>query len=219
MEIELAEINKSLDRRVSRWSRINGIPVKSLYEYLPLSQTPKQPSDIGVRKLVWRFKGTDKQKGNFIGRIISFFTGRKNKARISENAEREEDRQIIIAELKELISETFREDTKTLMFLPIPCVDEIKFNERFRDIAEGICTSLQMENGFSAVSYTDVKSSGLLENVSFEPEKIKGKFILLFDDIVTTGRIASAIKEKLEREGANVVAFVTVSKTRLNLCQ
>ena len=64
----------------------------------------------------------------------------------------------------------------------------------------------------SAAQTSPVVSSprGLAQNA------LAGANVILFDDIVTTGRAVQRIKTELENLGANVLFFISVAKTELN---
>lgn len=192
-------LSRKLLAHVSRWARIKEIPHKTLYEYVPVAQAPSDERAMAERKLIWSFKSLFPQEKNI-------------QEEINERVEYSE---IIIAELEELISETFREDTPYLTFMPLPCSTPARYEHRYKALATKICEDLHMANGYAAITVCEPSEESQSNRYFIDDSMIKGKRVLLFDDIVTTGDAAVRMKTDLEERGSEVIAFVTISKTRI----
>ena len=76
-----------------------------------------------------------------------------------------------------------------------------------------------MENGYP---YVNIVKDGLprhLTGQSVPPvvkidDRVRGKYVLLFDDVITKGRTMLRYKEILERKGATVIGGFTIGKTK-----
>lgn len=70
----------------------------------------------------------------------------------------------------------------------------------------------------TVVSSTSEKKFGgsgiCTDNLSFERSYFRGRYILLFDDVITKGESMLRFKRKMEELGANVIAGFSIGRTK-----
>ncbi|MFY0626171.1 MAG: DNA-processing protein DprA [Reichenbachiella sp.] len=101
----------------------------------------------------------------------------------------------------------------------IPASTRVKTNQRFKDFCKFCSGFLNVENGFDAIAVfkdrDEVKinrSQNRLEGVSYSKE-LKGRNIILFDDIITTGKSFGDHADHLINIGAKSVVGFFLGKT------
>ena len=191
----------TFEENTKLWPRLDDkLPYQYLYDYVP-TRFKNSEEDIvidGQRRLIYSFKD---------GKLDWNDSSVLN---------------IIATEIEDLIFKTFESDN--LPFLTWFCIpptyrsyDSISTNDkqarerfmnRFELLSERVCSKLNMKNGIRSVIFDD-------KGYSFISNDIIGSNIILFDDILTTGRSAIRIQKDLEREGAKVLCFISLEKTVL----
>lgn len=195
VSVKLIEVanNKTRD-----WEKIKDLPYNWLYNYTPKSYTSKTRVIEGERKLLWQFKdgfkeGCDSSKVN----IISSGVG-------------------------DIIYNVFgKDDISSIVLMPIPTgiavphkgamrtrgfFDTQRYYDRFGILTSQICEQAGLINGMDYVR--DKDGFHLFDN-----DFLKGKNVILFDDIITRGTTALQVSNELEELGANVLFLVCISKT------
>ena len=126
----------------------------------------------------------------------------------------------IIPQIRQKLSDTFGEEY--LQFLTLACLPastKVKNIARYEDFSNRLCAETGMINGYP---YITIVKDGLPRHEtgqSVPPEVaiadwFYGKYVLLFDDVITRGRTMLRYKEILERKGAIVVGGFTLGKTK-----
>lgn len=101
----------------------------------------------------------------------------------------------------------------------IPSSTQSKTNLRFKNFCQEMSDSLQINNGFDAITtkdrnqYKGLKNINKIEYLHFKKDLISGKNILLFDDIITTGESFTQISNVLKDMGAKTIIGITIGKT------
>lgn len=93
--------------------------------------------------------------------------------------------------------------------------------KRFKYFCQMVSTASGVHDGFDLIDVTGEKASastgggirGDISNLSFDPAKISGKRIILFDDIITSGRTMAAIRNALLSNGAASVDCIAYGRT------
>ena len=190
--------------RTQKWPVICGnLPFRSLYRYVPLRcKTPEEQTVIEAeRRLLYSFKD---------GKLDWSDTSVLN---------------ILATEIEDVIFQVFESDC--LPFVTWFCIPPYpsylssmqlcgkenyndRYSSRFALLSDRVCTKLKMKNGLDTVKFDNSGS------YSLNKESLAGANVILFDDIVTTGRAVQRIKTELENLGANVLFFISVAKTELN---
>lgn len=126
----------------------------------------------------------------------------------------------VISHYKDILSDTFGYDN--LKYLTLCCIPTStkKDNEnRYKDFSEKFCEATGMINSFN---FIDVIKDGrskhggnyVKNEISINEKFFKDKYVLLFDDIITTGNSMIRFKKRLEEMGAHVVACISIGRTK-----
>lgn len=105
------------------------------------------------------------------------------------------------------------------VLIPIPASTQIKTRNRFNAFCDSLSRKLGVSNGYGAISTTDHTAfhngadRNILPHLSFDVQKIRGKRILLLDDVITSGRTFQAISDKLYSLGAKSVQGIFLAHT------
>lgn len=176
---------------------VSGIPHKYFYDYFPSKYfsdydlTSEQRSN---RSFIWGFKDG---KNSDQTRAVEMVSDYINQSR-----------------LKPYIHK--------LVFVCSPASNNISNETRFQFFSNKLCQTTGMINGFEHIHITGIttpKHRGGNGCVEFEPDHsfFNGKFVLLFDDLVTSGGTISTTKRRLERAGARVIGIISLGQTKSNL--
>lgn len=110
----------------------------------------------------------------------------------------------------------------TLMFMP--CSTEKRYYERFSSLARFFYKSHGVHSGLSYIIFTGereckhraLKRDEIDENSNYTISKsVKGKKVIIVDDLLTTGQSLFSYAECLKESGAEVVGAIFLAKTFL----
>ena len=124
--------------------------------------------------------------------------------------------------LKNKLLTTFEADSlKYLTLVCIPASSQIKTQARYEEFSNRICGELGLINAYPHISVVTEKeerrSGGTsidTNKLSFDEDFFKGKYVLLFDDVITRGDSMRTFKRKMESLGATVVGGLSLGKTK-----
>jgi len=125
----------------------------------------------------------------------------------------------VIQEIKEFLFKIFGENTKYFTFVCIPASTKGLNTLRYKLFTLLLCDILNMHNAFDHIIVEKDREAKHLTgkitygNLKFDEEYFKGKTVLLFDDIITTGRSMNRMKSLLENMGAKVIGAIAIGKT------
>jgi hypothetical protein len=205
-EEEKRQIINNLKSCVSSWSHPYRASVAcySLYYYYPTSCNWNISADEWeVRKLIWDFKANPPQSQSE-----------------SEIRRRHEDAlNKLLPKLEMVINSYFGHNKSLLTLVCIPSSQRIVTERRYKDLAEELCNATGMSNGYP---YVSVASDGEAKHLggtlgaefSFDTSYFKNRYILLFDDVITTGASMERFKRALESMGATVIGGLSIGKTK-----
>ena len=189
----------SLKRCVSSWETLAfNFPYNFLLHYYPTTCDFEATEDEwDDRWLVWSFKNTP--------------------GKTSEE-EHEEALDEIIPRLTSLLENTFGNYLDLLTLVCIPASSEANNNARFEDFSKRLTNETDMDNAFDHIQIVEDATPKHLGGTGtpvlhFDENFFKGRYILLFDDVITKGNSMLRFKLKLEALGATVIAGVSVGKT------
>ena len=202
-EIKEREAKKKLKEKVKDWHLIKGVlRYNYLLNYYPTTcEFEANDEEWDDRYTVWNFKNTP---------------GKTD----------EDDHQAtlddVIPRIKSKLCSTFGESSlKYLTLVCIPASSSVKTELRYKEFSERLCEETGMENAYSHLSVTkaseEKKFGGhgiMTNNISFDEVFFKGKYVLLFDDVITKGESMLRFKLKMERLGAIVVCGFSIGKTK-----
>ncbi len=197
---ELAK--KSLLTKVSHWNMLNGnFRYNYLLNYYPTTcDFEASETEWADRWTVWNFKNTP-------GKTSSF--------------DHERTLDMVIPKIKSKLVATFGVDSlKYLTFVCIPASSAIKTQARYKEFSQRLCSETDMINAYQymqVVASSQEKKFGgsgiSANNVSFDNNFFRGKYVLLFDDVITKGDSMLRFKRKMEELGAIVVGGFSIGKT------
>lgn len=198
------KLHLTYEKNIKDWQLLNNrLPFNSLYQYTPIRhRTPSESKEIeGQRRFLWDFKDNSLLKSN----------------------NRIEDLDILSSEIEEVIYNLFEcNNLPFITLFPIPTGDlahkniihtissgrdEERYLHRFAKLCDLICHKLNLDNGINYITF-DTN-----DNFVLNIESLKGKTVILLDDIVTRGTTALRFKDILEGIGAKVLCLITISRT------
>lgn len=122
--------------------------------------------------------------------------------------------------MEDFISDVIKKDhLRNVALVCIPASTVVTNNLRYKRFTDEVCSSLNIANGFDHISIVREKSPKHLggdateAQYAFDADFFKNKNIILFDDILTSGRSMRNFTAILERFGASVKYCVTIGKT------
>ena len=191
---------------VSSWPQPNRSSVDcfSLYYYYPTKcDWDASEDEWDVRNLIWDFKANP------------------NRPQSEAEIKRKHDRATndIIPKIKRVLSRYFGNQNAKLTLVCIPSSRKIVTERRYKDFAEKICKETGMTNGYSHVHIAEEGEASHLGGVvqaqfSIAVSFFKGRYVILFDDVITSGKSMERFKNMLEAAGANVIGGLSIGKTR-----
>lgn len=125
--------------------------------------------------------------------------------------------EIYIEQLILLLKRTFKDDLSRLTFVCIPASNTEDNESRYDFFSSAICENTGMNNAYGHIrileSATSKHLGGTSPQLIFDSEYFKGKYVILFDDIITTGKTVFNMKQELEHFGAEVICAISFGIT------
>lgn len=194
---------KNLVEAVSSWDTlVGGLHFSYLFYYYPTKcDFEATEEEWSNRRIVWNFKNTPGK---------------------TSASDHKEALYKAIAMLKNKLLATFEADSlKYLTFVCIPASSQIKTQARYEEFSYRISGELGLINAYPHISVVTEKeerrSGGTsidTNKLSFDEDFFKGKYVLLFDDVITRGDSMRTFKRKMESLGAIVVGGLSLGKTK-----
>lgn len=119
--------------------------------------------------------------------------------------------------VKSLKKESINIENTCLMIIPASKPE--KTNKRFEYFCSMVAKALNIENGFNylfAIEHEETKGTSdknIRPYLRLNSEQYKGKNVLLFDDIITSGSSFKQVAAKLLETGAKSVTGIFLAKT------
>lgn len=191
---------------VSSWPQPNRSSVDcfSLYYYYPTTcDWDASEDEWDVRNLIWDFKANPNRP--------------QSEAEIKRRHDRATNE--IIPEIKRVLSRYFGNQKTKLTFVCIPSSKKIVTERRYKDFAEIICNETGMTNGYYHVHIAEEGEASHLGGVvqaqfSVNGSFFKDRYVILFDDVITSGKSMERFKRLLESAGATVIGGLSIGKTK-----
>lgn len=138
-----------------------------------------------------------------------------------------------IEDISTLIIDTFGDAAKGFTFMCIPASTQANTKRRFAEFSKKVCEKTGMTNAYPLISWKQVANNAACEENEaadadmengvdveentkeeyvIENDALKGKDILLFDDIIASGGSVCRFAEKMKSMGANVIAAIALGK-------
>lgn len=191
-EIEQIFYNRS--RVFNTGITISGIPHKYFHRYYPENRFPNSlisSEDRDNRQLIWMFKDGSSYATTKVAELVSNYLSS-------------------IAELKPIKERT--------TFICAPASSNRTYVHRFGRFSETVASNLGFHNGSKSldiVSRTQSKHNGGSGEIiyEFDEEAIRDRYVIIFDDIVTSGTTALNFANKIEAAGGKVLAIISIGQT------
>ena len=129
----------------------------------------------------------------------------------------------VVKSFAEVISKLLKKEIidPDSIFCVIPASTKSKTRKRYKKFSKIVSRNLNYKNGFSCIKnvkdrpakHISGKNEDILEYLKFNPKKIQGKTVILFDDIITTGNSFLKIANTLLAYGAHDVIGVFLAQT------
>lgn len=203
---EQKEINKlkqqqeSLPTKVKNWDTLqNGMHYHYLLRYYPTTCKFEATDDEwDDRYIVWNFKN--------------------NPTKVSEY-DHDKAMTWVVQNVKDRLLDTFsKESLKLLTLVCIPASNKLNTERRYKEFSSTLCNETGMENAYSHITITKdaipkhLGGSGK-PTIEFDADFFKNRNIIIFDDVITSGRSMLLMKQKLVEMGATVIAGLSIGKT------
>ena len=198
------QLESSLRACVSSWEThiYSSLKHKYYYDYYPYRDWKDNatPEMRETWKLVWNFKN-DPAKG-----VNSY--DHKNAL------------EIVINKVENTLRSTFGSKTEYLTFVCLTASTQRKTEMRYKEFAERVCKDLKMTNAYP---YIWVGEDGEARRYGGDgPSEVshiipffKDKYVVLFDDVRTSGNSLEEERDFLEKElNAKVICAITIAQTR-----
>ena len=124
----------------------------------------------------------------------------------------------VIELVESSLHSTFGSKTEYLTLVCLTASTQRKTELRFKRFAEKVCSDLKMTNAYP---YIHVVEDGSAKHnggdgsrkVSHDSSFFRDKYVVLFDDVRTSGRSLEQERLTLERFGAKVICAITIAQT------
>lgn len=108
-----------------------------------------------------------------------------------------------------------------IVFLPIPASNKKVNEKRYKRFCELLCKDLKIENGYDYISMKENNSPNhLKDNINskkyefiLNKDKLKGKRLIVFDDILTSGKTFYSLAIALEDLSCKVRLAIFLART------
>ncbi|MDE5880901.1 MAG: hypothetical protein K2H60_04165 [Muribaculaceae bacterium] len=197
-----AQIKNSLLTKVVNWHLLFGnFHYYSLLKYFPITcNFEANETEWDDRWTVWNFKNTP------------------GKTSLSDH---EEALDYVIPRIVSVLEDTFgRENLKYLTLVCIPASTAVKNQARYEVFSQRLCSETGMSNAFDKmqiINSSEEKKFGgngiCTNNIAFDNKFFQGKYVLLFDDVITKGDSMFRFKRKMEKLNAIVIGGLSIGKT------
>ncbi len=191
---------------VSNWNTSSYSSVKyfSLYYYYPTTcNWDADNAEWDVRNIIWNFKANPNKPTD----AFSVMSAHR-KAVIK-----------IMPDLGKLFNQTFGNYLSLLTLVCIPSSKAAVTERRYKDFSEELCKITNMDNAYNFIHVIcdgEAKHLGGTKaaQLIIDNNYFTGRYVVLFDDVITSGRSIEIFKRKLEQIGAYVVCAVSIGETR-----
>ncbi len=102
-----------------------------------------------------------------------------------------------IAMASQFIKETFGDKAKDITLVCVPARMEFNTRHRFERFSQEVCAQTGMENAYGHIT----------------EDFVKGKDVVLFDDIISSGGSISKFADHIKSLGANIIGAIALGKT------
>ena len=204
---EFRKLNDELQLSVSSWTILNGnFHYDYLFYYFPTTcEFQVTDEEWKNRHLIWNFK--NEPENNILP------------------SAHEAAQEIVVAEIKQKLLKSFGE--KNLNYLTLVCLPASTHSKnwaRYYDFSKRLCSETFMKNAFPFIHIMKDGMSkkhpknhtghSIQPEIKYEEDFFKGRYVLLFDDVITKGETMLRYKKAMEDLGAIVIGGMCLGKTK-----
>lgn len=193
---------------IQNWKRLaNGLPYKWVVDYASYNAYGNfelTPEDWEKRDYIVNFKGNSE--------LTTEIDHQKALSRA-------------IDDISQLVTATFGGYAKQLALVCIPASTQANTERRFAEFSKKVCEKTGMTNAYPLITWSSLSENKETdkteemgdegndkEEYTIDIDALKGKDILLFDDIIASGGSVCRFTEKLKEQGVNVIAAIALGK-------
>lgn len=120
--------------------------------------------------------------------------------------------------VEDALRSAFGSKTEYLTLVCLTASTQRKTELRYKDFANQVCKDLKMNNAYSHIQVIEggsAKHDGGdgSRRVTYERYFFSGKYVVLFDDVRTTGHSLEHERQTMEELGAKVICAITIAQT------
>ncbi|MBD5231849.1 MAG: phosphoribosyltransferase [Bacteroidales bacterium] len=187
----------------------SSLPCFSLYYYYPVScDWEATDKEWDIRNCIWDFKGNKHTN-------LPDFELKKRRLKALN---------YFFHDFQHVLSHFFGNQISKLTFVTLPASTKMDTDRRFESFSKFICSELNMTNGFDHIhiikdglsknSPNNTSGRSIPAELTLDEEFFKNKFVILFDDVITSGATLERFRKRLEAAGAFVIGAISLGKTK-----
>lgn len=205
---DLHSVEGMLRNGVSFWEKVQEVPCFSLFPYLPITDPAESTSENWeVRTLIWDFKANPQHDEPL------WLTLKKNR--------KASDR--VVQPLARVLSACFQRCLSKLTLVCAPASSQAVQERRYRYFSNLLCKQTGMTDAYPFIRVVvdgEAKHAGgkAKAELCFDRHFFRGRYVLLFDDVITKGTTMHELKVELESLGAVVIGGCSIGRTRHSQC-
>lgn len=199
-EEERRNLPYTLPSLVSGWDQRGSIKHKYYYEYYSYTNNKHNATSAmwTAWKTVWNFKN--------------------DPTKYIPSSDHEYALKTVVNLVENTLRSTFGSKTEYLTLVCLTASTQMKTDCRFKRFAETLCSNLKMENSYTHIRVVEgglAKHEGGsgVSSKSYDRYFFDGKYVVLFDDVRTSGGSLEREKQILESYGAKVICAITIAQT------
>lgn len=112
-------------------------------------------------------------------------------------------------------------DLTDTIIICIPASRQYTYTRHFKRFSKTLCDRCHAINGFDLIKVVGkhckkhiCKKDCSLANIIIDDDKLKGRKVIIIDDIVTTGQTADSFAKRIQETGADVRMVCFLAKTK-----
>ena len=201
-EAEIRNLINTLPACVSSWNSHSNSSIKHkyFYDYYPYGVYKDYASSSmwDTWKTVWHFKNDPSKNVSSI----------EHRSALNK----------VVDLVEGTLRSTFGSKTEYLTLVCLTASTQRKTELRFKEFADRVCSDLKMTNAFP---YINVAADGSAKHEggtgvggkTYNSTFFNGKYVVLFDDVRTSGSSLEQERRNLESLGAKVICAITIAQT------
>ena len=201
-ETEIRNLPTTLPGCVASWSSHSNSSMKHKYffDYYPYGAYKDNASASmwDTWRIVWHFKNDPDKNVSTYEHISAL--------------------QTVTKLVEDTLRSAFGSKTEYLTLVCLTASTQRKTELRYKDFAEQLCKNLNMCNAYPHIKVIEGGSSKHdggdgSRKVSYDRYFFNGKYVVLFDDVRTTGHSLEQERHTMEEFGAKVICAITIAQT------